>query len=169
MIEAWRQARATAADLEPWRLALVGDGPLAPAVRAAASRDLSGSASLPVFAAEGGIDFLLSRGGCHVRLGVNEPFGLVALESAAAGTPVLAESRGGAPEILLDGETGWLVDGLDAQLLAQFLSRLPAMRLELDSMGRRAAGDIASRFRFEDTIEALRRAMEEVYLPASSK
>lgn len=39
-----------------------------------------------------------------------EPFGVVLIESLAVGTPVIAYSRGSIPEIITDGETGYLVD-----------------------------------------------------------
>jgi len=38
----------------------------------------------------------------------NEPFGLVMIESMACGTPVLAFNEGAAPEVVADGETGYL-------------------------------------------------------------
>ncbi|MDQ3896881.1 MAG: glycosyltransferase family 4 protein [Actinomycetota bacterium] len=41
----------------------------------------------------------------------NEPFGLVMLESLACGTPVLAFPEGAAPEVVVDGRTGFLCDG----------------------------------------------------------
>jgi glycosyltransferase involved in cell wall biosynthesis len=40
----------------------------------------------------------------------NEPFGLVMIESLACGTPVLAFPEGAVPEVIVDGETGFLVD-----------------------------------------------------------
>jgi glycosyltransferase involved in cell wall biosynthesis len=39
-----------------------------------------------------------------------EPFGLVMIESMAAGTPVIALSRGAAPEIIQHGQTGFLCE-----------------------------------------------------------
>ena len=39
-----------------------------------------------------------------------EPFGLVMTEGGACGTPVVAFSRGAAPEVIVDGVTGFLVD-----------------------------------------------------------
>lgn len=39
----------------------------------------------------------------------NEPFGLVMTESMACGTPVIAFANGAAPEIITDGQTGFLV------------------------------------------------------------
>lgn len=47
-------------------------------------------------------------------VGWEEPFGLVAAEAQAAGTPVIAYPRGGLREIVRDGETGALVDGAEA-------------------------------------------------------
>jgi glycosyltransferase involved in cell wall biosynthesis len=38
----------------------------------------------------------------------DEPFGLVAIEALASGTPVIALRRGAMPEILIDGKTGFL-------------------------------------------------------------
>jgi len=39
-----------------------------------------------------------------------EPFGLVLIESMACGTPVIAFARGSVPEIIKDGETGYLIN-----------------------------------------------------------
>ncbi|HEC83061.1 MAG TPA: glycosyltransferase, partial [Firmicutes bacterium] len=42
-----------------------------------------------------------------------EPFGLSVVEAMACGTPVIANRRGSMPEIIEDGETGFLVSGVD--------------------------------------------------------
>lgn len=39
----------------------------------------------------------------------SEPFGLVMVEAMACGTPVLATKRGAVPEVVKDGETGFIV------------------------------------------------------------
>ena len=39
-----------------------------------------------------------------------EPFGLVMIESMACGTPVVAYARGSVPEIIKDGQTGFIVN-----------------------------------------------------------
>ena len=38
-----------------------------------------------------------------------EPFGLVMTEAMACGTPVIATPRGAVPEVVVDGETGFIV------------------------------------------------------------
>jgi glycosyltransferase involved in cell wall biosynthesis len=50
-----------------------------------------------------------------------EPFGLVMIEALACGTPVIAYRRGAVPEVLEDGVTGYIVDGIEdaVQAVAQ--------------------------------------------------
>ncbi len=43
----------------------------------------------------------------------DEPFGLVMVEAMACGTPVLALRRGSAPELIVDGKTGFIADTVD--------------------------------------------------------
>lgn len=47
-----------------------------------------------------------------------EPFGLVMIEAMACGTPVVTSSRGAAPEIVVDGETGFIRDDLNGWIEA---------------------------------------------------
>jgi glycosyltransferase involved in cell wall biosynthesis len=50
-----------------------------------------------------------------------EPFGLVMTEGAATGTPVIAFRRGAAPEVIVDGVTGFIVD--NEQQMADAIGR----------------------------------------------
>jgi glycosyltransferase involved in cell wall biosynthesis len=47
-----------------------------------------------------------------------EPFGLVMIEAMACGTPVIAYPRGSVPEVMEDGVTGFVVEGLDQAVRA---------------------------------------------------
>ncbi len=47
-----------------------------------------------------------------------EPFGLVAIEAMATGTPVIARRAGAYTETIIHGETGYLVDDLTEAALA---------------------------------------------------
>lgn len=48
----------------------------------------------------------------------DEPFGLSLIESMACGTPVIAFARGSMPEIIRDGETGYLVADIEGAINA---------------------------------------------------
>ena len=54
----------------------------------------------------------------------SESFGLVALEAAACGTPVVAAAVGGLRSLVVDGETGFLVEGRDPEAYAECVDRL---------------------------------------------
>ena len=51
-----------------------------------------------------------------------EPFGMVMIEAMACGTPVIAFPEGSAPEVVIDGETGFLAD--DEQDMARAVERV---------------------------------------------
>jgi UDP-glucose:tetrahydrobiopterin glucosyltransferase len=53
----------------------------------------------------------------------DEPFGLAAAEAQACGTPVVAFSRGGLREVIVDGVTGFLVPPDDIQAAAEAVSK----------------------------------------------
>jgi len=43
----------------------------------------------------------------------NEPFGFTMIEAMACGTPVIARGRGSIPEVIDEGETGYIVESID--------------------------------------------------------
>jgi glycosyltransferase involved in cell wall biosynthesis len=54
------------------------------------------------------VDELLACADLFLLPSKNESFGLAALEAMACGTPVIASSMGGIPEVVTHGETGFL-------------------------------------------------------------
>ena len=50
-----------------------------------------------------------------------EPFGLVMIESMACGTPVVAFARGSVPEVIKDGETGFIVNPSNDDIRGDFI------------------------------------------------
>jgi glycosyltransferase involved in cell wall biosynthesis len=54
----------------------------------------------------------------------DEPFGLVAVEAEATGTPVIGYAHGGLVEVVADGSTGWLVAPGDKAAAVEAVARL---------------------------------------------
>jgi phosphatidylinositol alpha-1,6-mannosyltransferase len=67
-----------------------------------------------------------------------EGFGIVFLEAAACGTPSLGGTSGGIPEAVLDRETGFLVDPLDPEAIAEKILELMSDRTLLKAISDRA-------------------------------
>ena len=81
-----------------------------------------------------------------------ESFGLAALEAMACEVPVVASRVGGVPEVVIDGETGYLSEVGDVEKMASDVVRLlkdPAVRSE---WGKRAREVAVSRYRTDIVI-----------------
>jgi phosphatidylinositol alpha-1,6-mannosyltransferase len=73
-----------------------------------------------------------------------EGLGIVFLEASATGVPVVAGLSGGAPETVLDGETGRVVDGTDVDEISTAVSEIladPERAAKMGAAGRRWAVD----------------------------
>lgn len=115
------------------RLALVGDGP----ERARLERAFDG---LPVHFAGflQGDDLAAAFASADVFVFPSEleSFGLVAVESLAAGVPVIASRVGGIPDVIQDGVTGWTYDAGDVEALITLIQQALMYRDSLPAMGR---------------------------------
>jgi phosphatidylinositol alpha-1,6-mannosyltransferase len=130
------------------RLLLVGGGPLEPRLRRAVARTgLAGSVVLTGPVAPGELPAHYAAGDvfampCRTRrAGLDvEGLGMVFLEAAACGRPVVAGTSGGAPEAVLDGRTGHVVDPRSPQAVAAAITGLlddPAAARAMGDAGRR--------------------------------
>lgn len=78
-------------------------------------------------------------------IGFAEPFGLAVVEALATGTPVIATPLGSMPEIIRDGETGFLVTDVAAAVAAL---------AKIDQLDRRVArDDVRERFGADRMID----------------
>jgi glycosyltransferase involved in cell wall biosynthesis len=81
-----------------------------------------------------------------------ESFGLAALEAMACEVPVIASRVGGIPEVVTDGETGFLSEVGDVEKMGNDAARLltdPTLRRE---MGKRARESAVTRYRTDIII-----------------
>lgn len=91
------------------------------------------------------------RGGLDV-----EGLGIVYLEASATGLPVVAGDSGGAPDAVLDGETGWVVRGEDPAESADRIVTLLADPELRRAMGERGRAWVEERWRWDLLAEHLR-------------
>lgn len=84
-----------------------------------------------------------------------DPLPNSALESAAAGLPVVAAAHGGLPEIVRDGVTGRLVPPGDHVALARALRELADDPAAARALGAEAAADVRERFALSRMLEEL--------------
>ncbi|MFD4339322.1 glycosyltransferase family 4 protein [Streptomyces anulatus] len=84
-----------------------------------------------------------------------EGLGIVFLEAAAAGLPVLVGDSGGAPDTVRDGETGHVVDGRDVAAVADRLVALLRDRAGSRAMGERGRAWVREAWGWERTYDTL--------------
>ena len=85
-----------------------------------------------------------------------EGLGIVYLEAAATGLPVVAGRSGGAPDAVLDGETGVLVDGRSSQEVADAVSGLLVDRDRATAMGSAGRAWVERAWRWDLLADRLR-------------
>ncbi|MFE6776161.1 glycosyltransferase family 4 protein [Streptomyces sp. NPDC057702] len=90
------------------------------------------------------------RGGLDV-----EGLGIVYLEASATGLPVVAGDSGGAPDAVLDGETGWVVRGTSVEECADRVTALLADPELRRRMGERGRAWVEERWRWDLLAERL--------------
>ena len=165
LIRAWPQVLAAAAGAGAGGpvLLLVGDGPYRAelerlAQRAGVSRSVvfTGAvplAELPSHYAAGNVFAMpcrTRRGGLDV-----EGLGIVYLEASASGLPVVGGDSGGAPDAILDGETGYVVPGRDTGAVASRIAELLADPAGAAAMGEKGAAWVDREWRWDLVAERL--------------
>jgi len=125
-----------------------GEGPLRGDLsRRVAAAGLEGRFLLPGF--RGDLDGVLPHLDLMVLPSFTEGLPNVVLEAFAAGTPVVATAVGGTPEVVEDGESGYLVPPGDPSALARRMLDVLGDEPRRRAMGERGRARVRGEFTFE--------------------
>lgn len=91
-----------------------------------------------------------------------EGFGMVYLEAMSYGKPVIGGAHGGAPEVIEDGVTGYLVPYGDAVHLATSIETLLLNPAVAQEMGRRGRERVERDFRFSGFAKSFKKLLREL-------
>ncbi|HEY1822879.1 MAG TPA: glycosyltransferase family 4 protein [Trebonia sp.] len=161
LLRAWPAVLSRVSDAA---LLIVSGGPYAKTLRELAARTgVSGSvtftgsvprAELPAHYAAGDVFAMpcrTRRGGLDV-----EGLGIVYLEASATGLPVVGGDSGGAPDAILEGETGYVVGGRDVAALSDRLISLLEDPASAKAMGEKGRAWVERDWNWDLTATRLR-------------
>ncbi|MEM1115320.1 MAG: glycosyltransferase [Bacteroidota bacterium] len=150
-------ARLVESGLPPQRLVVVGDGPQRLEMeQLAVALGIDGLVWFVGIRED--VPHLLAAADAFVFASESEGLPNVIMEAQAAGLPVVATEVGGVPELVRDGETGWLVATSAPDALADRMVRVVAEPLQSRRLGERAAAATRQQFglgRYIDAWESL--------------
>ncbi len=92
-----------------------------------------------------------------VYIPIDEPFGLIAVESMFHGVPPIVSDHGGVSEIVRDGQTGMLVNPFDPRAVADTIESLWGNSARIHEMGAAGRQQVEAKFtqrHFLDRLEA---------------
>ncbi len=125
-------------------LVVIGDGPEMPHLQKLARKNVQLLGHQP----DEVIANYLSRAKAFVYM-ATEDFGIAMVEAQAAGCPVLAYGKGGAVEIVQDGETGLLFQEQSSRSLSEAVLRSRSMKFDPAHIAQSASRFSSERFRRE--------------------
>ncbi len=129
------------------RLVVAGGGPHEPTLREQARRlRLGRSVAFAGFVGEQDLPALVAAAQCVVVPSIYEPFGLVALEAAAAGTPLVVADVGGLRELVERGVAALRFDPADVAGLAAAVDSLLSDQVLARRIARRSRAAVGRDF-----------------------
>ena len=144
---------------EGWRLIIVGEGSERPALE----RFLEGHPAIQervtLMGTSDRVPELLNAMDVYVLPSVSEGICNSLLEAMSTGLPVIATATGGNPEVVVDGDSGWLFPVGDCGKLA---AQLRVLRNRRD-LRERLAQEAVCRVRAEFSMESMIRKYAQVY------
>ncbi|AEB45766.1 MULTISPECIES: glycosyltransferase family 4 protein [Micromonospora] len=129
------------------RAVIVGDGPYRGELEADVHRlGLADTVSLPGFLGGTDLPAVMAASDCFAVPSIYEPFGMVALEGAAAGAPLAVAETGGLAEIVEPGVTGVTFRPHDPEALTDAVHTLLADTEHARALARRARAMVHEKY-----------------------
>jgi L-malate glycosyltransferase len=156
-------AVALEAGLESAELVLVGGGPQENDLKQLAlelniHKQVKFVGSIPHAEVPG----MLSTFDIYMALSISESFGVAVLEASACGKPVITSDVGGLPEVVRDGQTGFLVPPNNPQRAAEkiiLLAKDHKLRCEL---GRNGRDFVLANYAWKECVSAMELVYETI-------
>jgi glycosyltransferase involved in cell wall biosynthesis len=149
------------------RLVMIGDGPLWEASKQLArALGVAHAVELPGVQSHGQVAGAMRQARAFVQHSLRTSYGdsegtpVAVLEACATGLPVVSTRHAGIPDVVLDGETGFLVDEGDVEGMAEAMLRLardPQLAARMGQAGHRRT---EQHFSMEKSIRSLWRIIE---------
>jgi len=145
-----------AAEFPQTCLALIGDGPLRTNLESQAERlRISGQVQFVGKIPHGQTTCWYQKAAVCVIPSLFETFSMVACEAMLHSLPIVASRRGALPELVVDGETGYLVEPTDSQAVAVAILRLLHNPDEARWMGRNGYDRAQQLYRMDTYLKNL--------------
>ncbi|MFO1008260.1 MAG: GT4 family glycosyltransferase PelF [Planctomycetaceae bacterium] len=145
-------------DVPDFKLMMIGNGAERAKLEALAG-SLGITSNVDFLGERKDVPELLAQAGFFVSSSKSEGISLTILEAMAVGLPVVTTRVGGNPEIVLEGETGYLVPDQNPEALAAAMLKMLSQREVWPAMGERGRQRVEQQFEIRTMI----RQYEELY------
>ncbi len=149
------------------KLLLIGDGPERHGAEELC-RQLGICGKIIFLGKQDAVEDILSIGDLFLLPSAQESFGLAALEAMACGVPVIASKVGGLPEVVDEGQNGYLCDIGDVQTMAERALEILTDDDKLEAF-RNSARQKAEQFSREAIIPAYERLYQSILKKAEAE
>lgn len=150
-------------DFSKLHLKIVGDGPSLQAYKQLSQMyELDHTISFTGPVQHELVPKIISEMDIFVVPSIIESFGVAAVEAQACGVPVIASNVGGLPEVVIDGETGFIVPPREPDAIAQKIEDLmynPELR---KTMGQKGVRHVKERYDWDHNATLMKSLYEKV-------
>jgi len=143
------------------KLLLTGSGDMKQYVNLAKSLRIDGRVEFKGHVAHRNIVHYINEIDIYVAFSRSESFGVSVLEASSCEIPVITSDSGGLPEVVQNGETGYIVNLLDTANFADRIYELITDREKRASMGRKGRRFVTENYLWNDSILKMKKAYSD--------